>query len=161
MKRSDIDDDHVIELALRWYGEPFKRPGVVAALVAEGVPRKLALAKVERLVERGLLDYGVSPNFAWPRVGADEWFADWHRLNRRYRAALRDGLCTCCAFITRAGDTEPRQLPAVCEWVTLTGSRELLCASCLGHWQKNAEEDETLAPASLVMLADTEIGRSA
>lgn len=66
MKRSDIDDDHVIELARKWYDQPFKVPGVVGQLVAEGVPEKLALAKVEHLCDRGLLDYGTSAYYAWP-----------------------------------------------------------------------------------------------
>jgi hypothetical protein len=67
MKRSDISDEHVLELARRWYDKPFANPGVIPALVAEGVPYKLALAKVEHLCTRGLLDYGVSPNYAWPK----------------------------------------------------------------------------------------------
>jgi hypothetical protein len=67
MKRSDIPDERVIALARAWRDQPFREPGVVAALISEGVPRKLALAKVEHLVSRGLLDYGVTPNFAWPR----------------------------------------------------------------------------------------------
>jgi len=67
VKRADIADDHVVELARRWKDRPFAQPGVVAALTAEGIPLKLALAKVEHLVTRGLLDYGVSPFYAWPR----------------------------------------------------------------------------------------------
>jgi len=66
VKCSDIADDHVIELARRWRDEP-GQPGVVEALASEGVPRKLALAKVERLVHRRLLDSGVSLSYAWPR----------------------------------------------------------------------------------------------
>lgn len=66
MKRSDIADDHVLELARHWRDDP-SQPGVVAALVAEGVPEKLALAKVEHMVDRNLLEYGVSPNYAWPK----------------------------------------------------------------------------------------------
>lgn len=65
MKRSDIADDHVIELAQQWR-EEFAAPGVISALTAEGVPAKVALAKVLHMVQRGLLDYGVSPNYAWP-----------------------------------------------------------------------------------------------
>lgn len=65
MKRSDISDEHVIELAKRWQYQP-EGPGVVDALVAEGVPRKVALRKVEHLVDRELMDYGVSPYYAWP-----------------------------------------------------------------------------------------------
>ena len=74
MKRSDIPDEHVLELARRWHVSPDRtEPGVVAALVAEGVPAKLALAKVEHMVSRGLLEYGVSPNYAWPtRLGGKE-----------------------------------------------------------------------------------------
>jgi hypothetical protein len=65
VKSSDIDDQHVIDLAAEWRASPGS-PGVVARLVAEGVPRKLAYAKVERLVARGFLEYGVSPSCAWP-----------------------------------------------------------------------------------------------
>lgn len=64
MKRSDIPDDHVIALARRW--QESGGPGVVAALMAEGVPGKLAYSKVEHLADRGLLEYGVSVNYAWP-----------------------------------------------------------------------------------------------
>ncbi len=65
MKRSDIADEHVIELARRWR-EDFTRPGVIDALMAEGVPEKVALAKIEHMARRRLLDYGVSPYYAWP-----------------------------------------------------------------------------------------------
>jgi hypothetical protein len=47
-------------------------PGVVQALMDEyGIPYKLAYAKVESLCERkngkpALLEYGTSPNYAWP-----------------------------------------------------------------------------------------------
>ena len=64
MKRSDVPDDHVLDLARRWR-EGLGQPGVVAALVAEGVPEK-AVAKVLHMTRRGLLDYGVSPYYAWP-----------------------------------------------------------------------------------------------
>lgn len=66
MKSADIDDQHVIDLAQAWRVGSLGTPGVVAALVSEGVPRKLAYTKVSRLVARGYLDYGVSPNYAWP-----------------------------------------------------------------------------------------------
>jgi hypothetical protein len=66
VKRSDIPDDHAIDLARRWKAAPFQQPGVIDALIAEGVPHKVALRKVEHLVARGLLDYGVSPYYAWP-----------------------------------------------------------------------------------------------
>ena len=68
VKRSDIPDEHVLELARAWRDAPLgmKPPGVIAALVAEGVPHNLAMAKVLHMVRRGLLDYGVSPDYAWP-----------------------------------------------------------------------------------------------
>ena len=66
VKCADIDDGHVIELARQWQQQPHSHPGVVAALVAEGVPEKVAVAKVERLVRRGLLDYGTTLRYAWP-----------------------------------------------------------------------------------------------
>jgi hypothetical protein len=65
MKRADIADEHVLDLASRWRDDP-TQPGVVDALLAEGVPRKLALAKVDHMVRRGLLDLGVSPYYAFP-----------------------------------------------------------------------------------------------
>lgn len=68
MKRADIPDGHVIDLAMLWHHDPRNHPGVVEALVREGVPVKLALAKVEHLTDRGLLEYGVSANYAWPRA---------------------------------------------------------------------------------------------
>lgn len=67
MKRADIPDDHVIELARRWHDAPFEQPGVIAALMAEGIPHNLAMAKVMHLVKRKRLDYGVTPYCAWPR----------------------------------------------------------------------------------------------
>lgn len=64
-KCSDIDSDHVVELAARSFPTS-EGQGVVAALMAEGWPEKVALAKVEKLVSKGRLDYGVSPYYAWP-----------------------------------------------------------------------------------------------
>ena len=66
MKRSDIPDEHVLELARRWREDTLGQPGVIDALTAEGVPEKVALAKVEHMARRRLLDYGVSPYYAWP-----------------------------------------------------------------------------------------------
>jgi hypothetical protein len=65
MKSSDIPDEHVIELARAWHDD-HTQPCVADALIAEGVPAKLAYAKIEKLVGRGLLNYGVSPRCAWP-----------------------------------------------------------------------------------------------
>jgi hypothetical protein len=64
MKCSDINDEHVVELARRWHEQ--RGPGVIQALMDEGIPEKLARVKVERLCDRGLLDYGTSPYHAWP-----------------------------------------------------------------------------------------------
>jgi hypothetical protein len=67
VKCSDIADEHVIELAKRWQDAPmFTDPGVYRALIMEGVPEKVALRKIERLVARHLLEYGTTPHFAWP-----------------------------------------------------------------------------------------------
>lgn len=66
MKRGDIADAHVLDLARAWIADPFEKPGVVEALVAEGVPEKVAVRKVEHMVDRDLLEYGTSPYHAWP-----------------------------------------------------------------------------------------------
>ena len=67
MKAADIDDQHVIDLARAWQQAPlFAAPGVVQALIDEGVPPKVALHKVEKLNRRGYLDYGTSANYSWP-----------------------------------------------------------------------------------------------
>lgn len=70
MKCSDIDADHVIDLARDWQmrvrAGVLPNPGVIDALVAEGVPEKVAYTKVMKLSDRGRLDYGVSPYYAWP-----------------------------------------------------------------------------------------------
>lgn len=69
MKRSDIADEHVLELARAYQDGQFgKRIGVYDALVAEGVPSKLAYAKIKHMVDRGLLDYGVSLCYPWPTI---------------------------------------------------------------------------------------------
>jgi hypothetical protein len=67
MKRSDIDDQHVIDLAQAWRdAQSVTHPGVLESLVAEGVPHKLAVAKIEHLCNRGYLEYGTSCRYAWP-----------------------------------------------------------------------------------------------
>lgn len=63
MKRSDISDELAIELATEWR---ISNVGVVQALVDLGFPEKVALRKVEHLINRGLMDCGVSPYYAWP-----------------------------------------------------------------------------------------------
>jgi hypothetical protein len=46
--------------------QPLGTPGVMEALMAEGIPENLALAKVMHMSKRRLLDYGTSPYYAWP-----------------------------------------------------------------------------------------------
>ena len=65
MKCADIDDALVIRYAADFHDRISTTP-VGARLVEDGVPPKVATAKIERLVSRGLLNYGVSPNTAWP-----------------------------------------------------------------------------------------------
>jgi hypothetical protein len=67
VKASDIPDQHVLDLAQHWLDSRCNELGVVDALVAEGAPEKLAFAKVERLCRRGLMEYGTTPRFAWPK----------------------------------------------------------------------------------------------
>jgi len=62
---NDIDDQHVVDLARAWQHDN-DQPGVVAALVSEGMDEGLAVDKVEDLAERDLLEYGTSPYYAWP-----------------------------------------------------------------------------------------------
>jgi hypothetical protein len=88
MQCKDIPDERVVELARRWQDyarshpiawpswqhlhDQDRPPGVVQALMDEyGIPYKLAYVKVESLCERkngkpALLEYGTSPNYAWP-----------------------------------------------------------------------------------------------
>lgn len=73
MQLKDIDDRRVVQLAHDWQkGAP---EGVVAALVTEGVPRKLAVAKVEQLESKRLLESGVSSNYAWPTPAGEALLA--------------------------------------------------------------------------------------
>jgi len=67
VKRSDIPDELVIDLARAWRDGDMFAPGVVSALIQRGIPPKLAVAKVEHLIARGILECGVSANYAWPR----------------------------------------------------------------------------------------------
>jgi hypothetical protein len=70
MQCKDIPDERVVQLAQAW--RDHRGPGVVEALMDEfGIPYKLAYVKVESLCSRkngkpALLEYGVSPNYAWP-----------------------------------------------------------------------------------------------
>lgn len=79
-------------------------------------------------------------------------YAAYWRLVSIRSTALREGLCTCCANITRAGDPGPRPVRAVARWKTPAGNAELLCELCLARWQANAAEDCDLAPAAVEAL---------
>lgn len=70
MKCSDIPDGLVIRLAADWKADSVYTVGVVEALVQRGFPEKLAYRKVERLADRGYLEYGTSPRYAWPTAEA-------------------------------------------------------------------------------------------
>ena len=63
MHRRDITDAQVFRSfakAEEWeLGHPIKD------LEEQGVPYKVALRKVEQMVNRGLFDYGVSINYVW------------------------------------------------------------------------------------------------
>jgi hypothetical protein len=65
MKCSDIPDEHVVSLAYACRDDG--GPCVLDALVLEGVPEKVAYAKIVKLVKRDVLDYGTSPRCAWPK----------------------------------------------------------------------------------------------
>mgnify|MGYP007099774091 CR=1 FL=1 len=92
MKRSDIADPRVINLAAAWQADPQNNPGVIVALTNLGVPRKVAVAKVEHLITRGLLDCGVSPNYAWPTACEH----DWETLNDGVTHQPIQRICTRC-----------------------------------------------------------------
>ena len=84
-------------------------------------------------------------------------YEEWYELQRRRATCIRERLCTCCAFIWRAGD--PRATSGACGVrvdATNAGSRELLCSTCLGYWRQNAADDPQLEPTELVMLAAPE-----
>jgi hypothetical protein len=65
VKCSDIADDLVIRYAADFHDRISNTPAGTR-LMEDGVPKKVAAAKVDRLIRRGLLDFGVSPNTAWP-----------------------------------------------------------------------------------------------
>lgn len=74
MKRSDIPDELVLALSHLWSSQSrawdlgtrgYVPAGVIEMMVASGIPYKVALRKVEHLNDRGLLDYGVSPDYSW------------------------------------------------------------------------------------------------
>ena len=62
MKRSDITDERVFAILDAGDGR------VIDALVAQGVPVKVAYRKVQHMDRRGLIDYGTSLNHVWRRT---------------------------------------------------------------------------------------------
>lgn len=60
--RRDIPDTAIIESCERWQRGEGAGPWTDFA----SVPPKLLLAKLDHMVDRGLLDYGVSLTYPWP-----------------------------------------------------------------------------------------------
>lgn len=71
LQLKDIPDELVLLLARAWSTE--RHTGVHDALITLGFPDKLAYRKIERLVSRGLLEYGVSPRYAWVTEKGEEY----------------------------------------------------------------------------------------
>jgi hypothetical protein len=65
VKRSDISDEHVLELCRAWQ-RGIGAPGALQALLDEGVPHKVGLAKIYHMADRGLVEWGVSAAYPWP-----------------------------------------------------------------------------------------------
>jgi hypothetical protein len=62
MKCSDIPDDEIIAACNAFHAGSGKTPDEA---LAHKYPVKVILAKMDKLVKRGLLDYGVSLRTAW------------------------------------------------------------------------------------------------
>jgi len=71
LQLKDIPDELVLLLTKGWPQQC--GVGVHDCLVLIGYPDKLALRKIERLVDRGLLEYGVSPRYAWLTEKGEEY----------------------------------------------------------------------------------------
>jgi hypothetical protein len=78
VKRADVDTRTVLRYADDWKRGQ-SRIGALDRLFVDGVPEKVAAAKIEQLVEQGLLQYGVSPAFPWPTPAGVE---ELHRPRR-------------------------------------------------------------------------------
>lgn len=65
MQAKDIPELAVLIAAARWQ-KHVSDVGVLQVLLSYGIPAKLAMYKLERMSDRGLLDYGVSCSCAWP-----------------------------------------------------------------------------------------------
>lgn len=64
MKRSDITEAEVIEACDAFHQHRDSRPPW-KQLVDKGYPEKVVYAKMSQLVDKGVLDYGVSVRTAW------------------------------------------------------------------------------------------------
>lgn len=66
MRTSDITDDQVIAACRAWHENPAGNSSIGNLMDATGAPRKVALRAMERASNRGLINWGVSINYAWP-----------------------------------------------------------------------------------------------
>lgn len=66
MKTSDITDDQVIAACRAWRENPAGNSSIRNLMDATGAPRKVAFRAMERASSRGLINWGVSINYAWP-----------------------------------------------------------------------------------------------
>jgi hypothetical protein len=71
VKRSDIPMQHVIDLCRAFHEKGGPMP--FDALVAEGIPEKVAFARLEQMNDIGLLEYGTSARSSWVADYAPEW----------------------------------------------------------------------------------------
>lgn len=68
-KRSDIPDELVLTLAAAWRGDP-RRQRTAYQVLTDTWPPNLVAAKIRHMVDRGLLNYGVSARVVWPTEDA-------------------------------------------------------------------------------------------
>jgi len=69
LKRSDIPEADIVEACNRFHAGLAETP---EKALANKYPPKLVLAKMEQLVQKGILDYGVSLRTAWVKA-AIKW----------------------------------------------------------------------------------------
>ncbi|MBM4489696.1 hypothetical protein GS471_17000 [Rhodococcus hoagii] len=97
MKRSDISDSDVVRACRDARAAGGSSLGLLVART--NAPRKVALAAMERALDRDLIDYGVSIAYAWPNddgasyeledgppqlAGGDFTVGDWLPASSRY-----------------------------------------------------------------------------
>ncbi|WP_340682506.1 hypothetical protein LCL61_28035 [Amycolatopsis coloradensis] len=66
IQRKHVPLTLVLAYASEWAAEPLRTPGVLARLIHDGFPPKVALAKLHRMADQDYIEYGSSPAFAWP-----------------------------------------------------------------------------------------------